>query len=185
MVRLFGLTVAATVTVLVSIINPALAEIKSLSDLPQINSKSLGSSKTPRSRPIIIYDSFTEKSLPAVMDVNYHDNLLTGEKKGIVTLWSMTGITVGYYYHNGFGKKVSAILKDGLLVKVDGTVYTLPPAVDSIYPMTPELHQALMNSSNQVFIRVSDSDKQIDSEIGRGTINAYQELGVYFSKKQQ
>lgn len=183
--RLFALIIAAIVTAFVSAVKPALAEITSLSDLPRIERKSLDSSKTPRSRPIMVYDSFTEESFPAVMDVNYHGNrLVIGKENGIVTIWTLAGIIVGYYYHNEVGK-VFALLKDGLLVKIDGTVYTLPPATNSMYPMTPELHQALMNSSGKVFIRVSHNDKQIDSEIGRGTIKAYQELGIYFSRQQQ
>lgn len=185
MVRKLALTIAATVIAFAFTTKPVLAEITSLDDLPRIERKSLGGSKTPWSRPILVYDSFTEESFPAVMDVNYHGNtVLIGEEDGLVTMWTLSGIKVSYYYRNEVGQ-VAALLTGGLQVKVDGTIYTLPPATNSLYPMTPELYQALMQASGKVFIRAFHNDKQIDSEIGRGTIKAYQELGNYFSRQQQ
>lgn len=172
---------ATTIVTLFSTISPVLADTNNLNNLPRIERKLLGGSKTPWSRPIIVYDSFTEESFPAVMDVNYHGNtILIGEENGLVSMWTLSGIKVGYYYRNEIGQ-VAALLTGGLQVKVDGTIYTLPPATNSLYPMTPELYQALMQTSSKVFIRAFHNGKQIDSEIGRGTIKAYQELGNYFS----
>lgn len=180
--RKFAFTMAAIITAFAVTVKPALAEITNLNDLPHIELKSLGNTKTPWSRPIIVYDSFTEKSFPAVMDVNYYGSkLLIGKEDGIVTMWTLSGITAGYYYRNNAGE-VTALLKDGLQVKVDGKVFTCPPISNSMYPMTPELHQALMQSSGKVFVRALNNGKQFDTEIGRGTIKAYQELGVYFSR---
>jgi hypothetical protein len=184
MCRAFAFTIAATITAFAMAVQPALAEIMSLNDLPRVERKSLGSTKTPWSRPIMVYDSFTEESFPAVMDVNYRGNeLLIGEENGIVTMWTLSGIKAAYYYRNKAGE-VGAFLNDGLQIKVDGKVYTAPPITNSMYPITPELHQALMQSSGKVFVRALHNGKQFDSEIGRGTIKAYQELGAYFSRQQ-
>lgn len=178
--RKFAFTIAAIITAFAVTGKPALAEITSLNDLPRINRKSLGSPKTPWSRPIMVYDNFTEESFPAVMDINYYGSkLLIGEEDGIVTMWTLSGIKAVYYYRNQAGE-VGSLLNDGLQVKVDGKVYTSPPISNSMYPITPELYQALMQSSGKVFVRALHNGKQFDTEIGRGTIKAYQELGAYF-----
>lgn len=182
--RKFAFTIAATIAAFAVAVQPALSEITNLNDLPRVERKLLGSTETPWSRPIMVYDSFTEESFPAVMDVNYHGNkLLIGKENGIVTMWTLSGIKAAYYYRNNAGQ-VAALLNDGLQVKVDGKVYTSPPITNSMYPMTSELHAALMQSSGKVFVRALHNGKQFDTEIGRGTIKAYQELGAYFSRQQ-
>lgn len=176
--------VGATIATICLPNNFAQARIVSLDDLPRVEVKTVGNPKTPWSRPIVVYDSFTGKSVPVVVDKNYQNySMLGSTQDGIITIWALSGIKVMYYYRNPSGI-AGGLLKDGLQVKVNDNIYNLSVDANSKYPMSPELYQALMQSTGKVMIRAFHNGKQYDSEIGRKTIEAYQELGEFFSRQQ-
>jgi hypothetical protein len=152
---------------------PALAEIKNIKDLPQIG-KGVATFDIPFSRPIVLFDSFTEQGKLAVADLSTDVNFLGINRAGLISIW--TADKAIFFYCTQTTERKNCVDLNGFntYVKVDGEIYKLQ---SNFIPV--ELQSALANTKGKALVRIDLKEKIIDREIGRGTIESFQDIRTY------
>jgi hypothetical protein len=108
---------------LLSLSAPVLAEIKNIKDLPKVDVGNTDFFDYPFSRPIIGFDSFTEKGKLLVADVKYDLNILGINRAGLVSFWSANKISMIYCTRTPEKRKCTNLNGMRAYVKVDGQVF--------------------------------------------------------------
>jgi hypothetical protein len=173
--KLLALLIGITI---VTITQPSQAQINSISNLPKISVKTKVFDM-PWSRPMIIIDDFLGQGKLVVADASIDANFLGIAKKGLISVWSIKGISFAYCLKDYPNENCVNLNGREAFVKVDGKVFMLE--IDRVgqknpYRITPELREAILKTSQPVWVRVGTIS---DREIGRQTITSLQEIAGY------
>ena len=175
--------------------SPRLA--KAAAELPIVKSAALGTNmNVPWSQPVRIVDPF-EGDYLGIFDRNYFYRrfLNTNARVEVVSLWSRDSIrfllayrdrdclSAHSFYHSPFPLRTGCAVANttlnvaNLWLKVDNQVFQIA-GTNNKFPVSPELATALKNSlPENVEIRlVAESGQAIDSEVGKGTVQAWKAI---------
>lgn len=156
-------------------------ELASSKDLPVVGEGDWRKAKNiPWSVPVVIKDPFDGDYL-AVLDRNYSDNILNGDKSGVISNWSRNYIRTYVYQENqtcGFftcsSRSTTAEAKT-LEIKVGDQVFRLK-GEDGNFPVNSELATALRNAPlGEAVMRITleGSGATIVNDIGSKTVQAW------------
>lgn len=157
---------------------PSQAEIKNISNLPKVDTRTKAFDM-PLSQPMIIVDNFLGEGKLIVADASIDANFLGIAKKGLISIWSVKGVSFAYCFKDYPSENCTNLNGREAFVKVDGKVFMLE--IDKVgqekpYRISPELREAILKTSQPVWVRVGTiSDKEIDYR----TIKTLQEIGDY------
>lgn len=168
---------------------------KKSSEFPVVRSAVLGTNMdVPWSQPVKVVDPF-EGNYLAVFDRNYFYRrfLNTNARGDVVSLWSRKSVRLLLAYNDRdclsrygfqFGSLSSRCLTSNgtqnvteLLIKIGGQVFRLE-GQNGNFTVSDRLAEALENSPiGNVSIRlVAESGETVDSEIGKGTVEAWKTI---------
>lgn len=168
---------------------------KAATELPIVKSAALGTNmNVPWSQPVRIVDPF-EGDYLGIFDRNYFYRrfLNTNARVEVVSLWSRDSIrfllayrdrnclSTHSFYPSPFRASCAVanttLNVTNLWLKVDNQVFRLA-GTNSTFPVSQELATALKNSlPENVEIRlVAESGEAIDSEVGKGTVQAWKAI---------
>lgn len=195
-----GLVPLLSVTISGTLPNSVMAEestqiAKVSAELPVVRSAAMGTNlNVPWSKPVKIIDPF-EGSYVGIFDKNYFFRYFLGTytKIEIVSLWSRNSIRLlltysgrdcsleQSFYTSGLGTRCIGsnipLKVSSLFIKIGDQVFRLE-GENSTFAVSNELAAALKKSPNgNVNIRlVAESGEAVDSEIGKGTVNAWKAI---------
>jgi hypothetical protein len=162
----------------------AIAEIKNIKDLPRVDIYKTKAYDYPMSHPILVFDEFTTGQELMVADIQDNTNFLGLSRDGIFSLWSANTISFIHCTRTLRGDICSPLNGRAAYVKVEGHVFELKTLQKQTYSMPASLQISLQNTSSKVYIRIELDDEVIDKEIGKGTIQAYQDIKAYLQRTQ-
>lgn len=191
-------SIALTITILP--LKPVIAQDNNLiakvsKELPIVRSTALGTNiDVPWSQPVKIVDPFEGEGV-GIFDKNYfYKRLLNNNARvQIISLWQPDSIRLllaysdrdclsGHSFYPVLSARdclvSNAALKvNNLLIKIGDRIFRLS-GQNSRFQVSDELAKALKNSQTQnVSIRlVTESGETVDSEIGKGTVQAWKAI---------
>jgi hypothetical protein len=177
----FKALVLSCFVALSSINLPALSQIPDISRFPvlRISDWRTPDVSIPWSEPVVINDEF-EGNYLAVFDKNYHDDIWSGNKRGIISNWSRKYLRIYSYYSprcRGLFCTRPIIINetDNVTIKAGNQIFRIE-GQDGNFNLTDEVAYALKHAPpGQAKIKVlfKGSGREVVNDIGRGTVDAW------------